>query len=128
VVRIHAGADGPIDHFLVRCVPAIRRTMNSGALDRLNAIWQRDGRPELAFTPVEWNAGGRPLALKDRNAVHSSPHWPRRAVGTGKREEGYGLSIRIRFSEPVLRRWPGLWVATSASVSLNGRQVIPFAL
>lgn len=63
--------DGRIDHFLVRCA----QPFDDGelrALDGLGAIWQRDGRPELACTPVQWSAPGRALSLGECNAVHST--------------------------------------------------------
>jgi hypothetical protein len=47
--------DGRLDHLLVRCAQPFDEC-ELHALDGLGTIWQRDGRPELACTPIEWGA------------------------------------------------------------------------
>lgn len=66
--------DGRIDHLLVRCA----QPFDDGelhALDRLSAIWQRDGRPELACTAVQWGAPGRALSLESATPFIPPLHW-----------------------------------------------------
>jgi len=66
--------DGRLDHLLVRCTQAF----DDGelhALDRLSAIWQRDGRPELACTPVQWSAPGQALSLESATPFIPPRHW-----------------------------------------------------
>ena len=66
--------DGRIDHLLVRCA----QPFDDGelhALDRLSAIWQRDGRAELACTPVQWSAPGRAQSLESATPFIPPHHW-----------------------------------------------------
>ena len=66
--------DGRIDHLMVRCA----QPFDDGeihALDCLSAIWQRDGRPELACTPVQWSAPGRALFLESATPFVPPRHW-----------------------------------------------------
>jgi CRISPR-associated protein Csb2 len=66
--------DGRIDHLLVRCVQAFDDA-ELRALDSLTAIWQRDGRPELACTPVQWNALGLASTLESATPFIPPRHW-----------------------------------------------------
>jgi CRISPR-associated protein Csb2 len=66
--------DSRVDHLLVRCAHPFNDT-ELQALDRLSAIWQRDGRPELACTPVQWSAPGRTLSLESATPFISPRHW-----------------------------------------------------
>ena len=66
--------DGRIDHLLVRCA----QPFDDGelrALDALGAIWQRDGRPELVCTPVQWGASGQALSLESATPFIPPRHW-----------------------------------------------------
>jgi CRISPR-associated protein Csb2 len=45
--------DGHLDHLLVICKSAFDLEEQL-ALDRLNALWQPDGKPEIRCTPLQW--------------------------------------------------------------------------
>lgn len=45
--------DGRIDHILVRCRDAFSAS-ELRALDRLEELWQRGGRPDIRCVPVQW--------------------------------------------------------------------------
>jgi CRISPR-associated protein Csb2 len=66
--------DGRVDHLLVRCAQPFDDT-ELRALDRLSAIWQRDGRPGLACTPVQWSAPGRAFSLESATPFIPPRHW-----------------------------------------------------
>jgi len=66
--------DGRIDHLLVRCKEPFDDT-ELRSLDGLSAIWQRDGRPKLACTPVQWSAPGQALSLESTTPFIPTRHW-----------------------------------------------------
>jgi CRISPR-associated protein Csb2 len=80
--------DGRIDHLLVRCVQAFDDA-ELLALDRLSSIWQRDGRPELACTPVRWGATRDVVPLESATPFIPPRHWrpARGPFGQWLREE-----------------------------------------
>jgi CRISPR-associated protein Csb2 len=100
--------DGRVDHLLVRCAqPFDDEELH--ALDRLSAIWQRDGRPELACTPVQWSAPGRALSLESATPFIPPRHW-RQARGpfgqwlsdeVARECRNHGLPAPVRV-EPVV--------------------------
>jgi CRISPR-associated protein Csb2 len=66
--------DGRVDHLLVKCAEPFDDS-ELQALDRLSAIWQRDGRPELICTPVQWSTTGRALCLESATPFIPPRHW-----------------------------------------------------
>ncbi len=66
--------DGRVDHLLVRCAEPFDDS-ELRALDLLSAIWQRDGRPDLVCTPVQWSATGRALCLESATPFIPPRHW-----------------------------------------------------
>jgi CRISPR-associated protein Csb2 len=99
--------DGRIDHLMVRCA----QPFDDGeihALDCLTAIWQRDGRPELACTPVQWGASGRALVMESATPFIPPRHWrPARGpfgqwlgeeVARECRNHGHAAPVRL---EPI---------------------------
>jgi CRISPR-associated protein Csb2 len=99
--------DGRVDHLLVRC----SEPFDDGelrALDLLGAIWQRDGRPDLICTPVQWTAAGRALCLESATPFIPPRHWRpgRGPFGRWLSEEAarecrnHGLPVPVKV-EPV---------------------------
>jgi CRISPR-associated protein Csb2 len=73
--------DGRIDHLLIHC----RTDFNEGerrALDRLDHLYQRGGKPELRCIPVQWN----PKRMPSKCFASSTPFVPVRHFKP-KREE-----------------------------------------
>jgi CRISPR-associated protein Csb2 len=66
--------DGRLDHLMVRCSKPFNEA-ELHALDRLEGIWQRDGRPGLACTPVQWGALEFALALESATPFVPPRHW-----------------------------------------------------
>jgi CRISPR-associated protein Csb2 len=46
-------ADGRLDHLLAVCREPLDRDERT-ALDRLDSVWQRDGRPDIRLFPLQW--------------------------------------------------------------------------
>ena len=54
--------DGRLDHLLVFCRTPFDK-LERLALDNLNAIWQRQGKPDLRCVPVQWAAPRNPSRI-----------------------------------------------------------------
>jgi CRISPR-associated protein Csb2 len=59
---IDQNGDGRLDHMLVFCRTPFNR-LERLSLDRLEAIWQHDGKPEIRCIPVQWAARRNPSKI-----------------------------------------------------------------
>jgi len=86
--------DGRIDHMLV----IGRQPLDNSerlALDRLQSIWQPDGKPDILFVPVKW--GGRESLLQPSTAFASAtPFVPPRHFRKGRGDFQSWLASEIR--------------------------------
>lgn len=57
VLPLDSDSDGKIDHLLVRCRDPFNES-ELAALDRLAALWQADGKPDIRCIPVQWGVFG----------------------------------------------------------------------
>ncbi len=83
--------DGRIDHILVRCKDAFGAS-ELRALDRLEELWQRGGRPDIRCVPVQW---GVPTAT-GRRFRSRTPFVPPRHFKPGRQDFEQWLRDEIR--------------------------------
>lgn len=109
-------SDGRLDHLLVVCRDPLDR-MERLALDRLESLWQSDGRPDIRCIPVRWGT----LEQLLRPATHLSSATP--FVPSRHFRKGRGTWSEWISQELVREcRYHGL--PEPVRVSLLGRRVL----
>jgi CRISPR-associated protein Csb2 len=86
--------DGWLDHLLVICKEPFDRDERS-ALDRLDSIWQPQGRPDLRCVPTFWGAAAQ-IWPRARIACSVTPFVPPRHYRKGRGELARWLADEVR--------------------------------
>ncbi len=104
--------DGRLDHMLVVCRDPLDRVERL-ALDRLESLWQSDGRPDIRCIPVRWGALDELLkpatrltsvtpfvpARHYRKGRGAWPDWAAQQLVRECREQGLPEPIRVKLLE-----------------------------
>lgn len=76
--------DGLLDHILVVCKELLSLEEQL-ALDRMNSIWQPDGKPDIQLIPVQWGRIGELKGTEPRtNFTSATPFLPPRHYRKGR--------------------------------------------
>ena len=91
---LDSDGDGWLDHMLVIGKEPLVMAERL-ALDRLESVWQSNGRPDLKLVPVRWGTTGDLLTLS-RKFCSATPFVPSRHYRKGRGEFGEWLISEVR--------------------------------
>ncbi len=94
ILPLDRDCDGWLDHLAV-CSTEFLDTYERLALDRLESMWQPDGKPDLALTPVQWGTVAELFPAAEVLAS-ATPFVPPRHYRKGRGDFGQWLAAEVR--------------------------------
>lgn len=94
VLPLDRDGDGWLDHLVVATTEKLDR-QEVLALDRLESVWQADGKPDIRFTPIQWGTLAELFPATQR-LVSATPFVPPRHYRKGRGDFAEWLAGEVR--------------------------------
>jgi CRISPR-associated protein Csb2 len=94
VLPLDRDGDGWLDHLVIAAREPLDR-IERLALDRLESVWQPDGKPDIRFTPIHWGTLPDLFPVATR-LVSATPFVPPRHYRKGRGEFTEWLAAEVR--------------------------------